>query len=344
MPGSDLDRRVMTTFAAVLLALLWPTLITAAWANAADPEPPRVIAPELASSILALQPDHISEKDLTELLARAPAPKVFCFDGSPAFVTMGSFARFLVAMGYPESALRNPQNGRYSYSGRLDAERVAGMVGWYYERDAMMPMLIGHSRGGLLVLQVLYSLADRSTSVAVWNPLLDQAEPRYTIRDPLNGDERAIAGLQLSYAAVLATGKLARLLLGQWGDLARLRKIPDSVSEFTGFQIRWDLIAGSSGNPEPYRPLNAARVRNVLLPSSVSHIDLPRARHLADNPTTRAWISAYVPGTSAAPPDVPGVDTTNILHAADIWFSIKRHWCLEAQRLIRVRTAAAGRR
>jgi hypothetical protein len=30
------------------------------------------------------------------------------------------------------------------------------------------------------------------------------------------------------------------------------------------------------------------------------------------------------------------VDTTNLLHAADIWYSVKKHWCLEAQRLLRV--------
>ena len=29
------------------------------------------------------------------------------------------------------------------------------------------------------------------------------------------------------------------------------------------------------------------------------------------------------------------MDTANLLHAADIWFSVKKHWCLEAQRLVR---------
>jgi hypothetical protein len=299
---------------------------------------------ETASRILALQPEHISQTEVTELLARAPAPRVLCFQGSPAFVTMAPFARFLVAMGYPDKALRNPQDGRFSYSGRLDAERVAGMVGWYYERDGMMPILIGHSRGGLLVIRVLHRLAEPGAAVAVWNPLSSQAESRTKIRDPFTGQLRPVAGLQLSYAAVLATGKLARLLLGQWGDLSRLRKIPDSVNEFTGFQIRWDLIAGSTSNPQRYRAINAAQVRNVVLPAAVSHIGLPRARHLADHPETRAWINAYAPGTSALPPEVAGLDTRNIFHAADIWFSLKKHWCLEAQRLIRAHQAAADRR
>jgi len=33
----------------------------------------------------------------------------------------------------------------------------------------------------------------------------------------------------------------------------------------------------------------------------------------------------------------------NVLWAADVWFSIKKHWCIEAQRLIRARHAAADR-
>ena len=51
----------------------------------------------------------------------------------------------------------------------------------------------------------------------------------------------------MPYVAVLATGKLPRLLLGQWSMLARLRDIPDTVAEFTGFSLQWDLIAGNFG-------------------------------------------------------------------------------------------------
>jgi hypothetical protein len=296
---------------------------------------------ETASRILALQSDSISDSDVTAVLAHAPAPRVLCFQGSPAFVTMSPFAKFLRAMGYPDAALRNPHDRELSYSGRLDTDQVAGMVGWYYEHDAMMPMLIGHSRGGLLVIRTLHRLAEPTQPVKVWNPLSNEVESRTTIRDPFTGEERPVVGLRLSYAAVLATGKLARLLLGQWSDMSRLRKIPDSVTEFTGFQIRWDLIAGSTSNPQPYRAIKSAQVRNVTLSADVSHIFLPRAQHLAEHPEIRAWISTYVPGTSTPPPRVPGLDTSNILHAADIWFSLKKHWCLEAQRLIRERWRAA---
>ena len=78
-------------------------------------------------------------------------------------------------------------------------------------------------------------------------------------------------------------------------------------------------------------------MRNVTLPASYVHIDLPRTLHLAANEATRAWIDGYAPGTDlATAPSSAGMDTTNLLHAADIWYSVKKHWCLEAQRLLRV--------
>lgn len=295
------------------------------------------------SQILALQPERISDAQVTQVLSRAPAPRVLCFQGSPAFVTMAPFAEFLIAMGYPEAQLRNPRDGKLSYSGRLDSNQVAGMIAWYYERDGMMPMLIGHSRGGLLVIRTLYRLAESpATAIPLRNPLTDAEEPPAPIHDPLASLERPVSGLQVSYAAVIATGKLPRVLLGQWGDLSRLRRIPASVIDFTGFHIRFDLIAGTFSDPEPYRALGANHVRNVLLPAATSHTGLPRTRHLADNALTRAWISDYTPGTTVPPPGAPGIDTSNILHAADIWFSVKKHWCLQAQRLIRAGRAAAG--
>ena len=87
------------------------------------------------------------------------------------------------------------------------------------------------------------------------------------------------------------------------------------------------------------RPLEAtpamlsAAVRNVTLPGTYTHIGMPQAEHLAANALTRAWIDAYAPGRSAAALDEAHVDTINLIHAADIWQSVKKHWCIEAQRL-----------
>src|SRR4029077_9327827 len=107
---------------------------------------------------------------------------------------------------------------------------------------------------------------------------------------------------------------------------------PDSVVDFTGFAMDWDFIAGQFPGSEPYTATGTATVRNVKLPSWYTHIGLPKTQHLAANPITRAWIDAYVPGDPVAIPDGHGVDTTNLVQAADIWYSVKKNWCISAQR------------
>jgi hypothetical protein len=116
--------------------------------------------------------------------------------------------------------------------------------------------------------------------------------------------------------------------------LPYLRAVPDSVAEFDGFSIPGDVIAGNVFGDEPYRATGTARVRNVALPSSYSHIALPQAEHLPDDPATRAWIDDYVPAAGASPPkDTAG--PANLIHAADIWHAVKKRWCIEAQRALR---------
>ena len=79
--------------------------------------------------------------------------------------------------------------------------------------------------------------------------------------------------------------------------------------------------------------------KNITLPAGYSHIRLPLMRHLAEQPATRAWIEAYAPGAALPLPTDPGIDTTNLVHAADIWWSVKKHWCIEAQRAVRAAEA-----
>jgi hypothetical protein len=287
--------------------------------------------------VLALAPEHISAREVREVLARASAPRIINLQGSLPIVTMAPFAQFLIAMGYPAERIRNPEDGSLSYSSFVDARELAGTLAWYYEREGMVPMLIGHSQGGMVAIKVLHELAgDFGAAIPVWNPHRGTAENRTTIVDPVTGEERSVVGLKVPYAAALATGKLPRLLLGQWDMLARLREIPDTVLEFTGFSLEWDPIAGNFGAAEPYRATGTAQVRNVILPAAASHLTLPRAAELALDAATRDWIDRYVPGTTVPPP-AAHADAANLLHAADIWYSVKKHWCLEAQRLIRAR-------
>jgi hypothetical protein len=291
------------------------------------------VDPEIVRRLHELDPTRISARDVAEVLARVPAPRIILLQGSVPLVNMDPFAGFLIAMGYPADRIRNPRDGRYSESSFIDSQQLAGMVAWYYEREGMRPVLIGHSQGGMLAIRVLYDLAGAfSDAIHVWNPLTDRAEPRTTIVDPVTGDVRPVVGLRMRYAAAIATGKLPRLLLGQWSMLSRLSRIPDSVDDFTGYSLDWDLIAGHFGRSEPYEPIGTAKVRNVTLPATYTHIGLPLTGHLAADAATRAWIDAYVPGASVAVPQEPGVDTTNLVHAADIWFSVKKNWCLSARR------------
>ena len=281
---------------------------------------------------------------MLETLVLAPAPRIINLHGSVPIVTMQPFAEFLIAMGYPAERLRNPRDGSLTYSSFADSRELAGKLAWHYEREGMVPMLIGHSQGGMLAIKVLQDLAGASGDrIAVWNPLADEPESRFTIVDPLSGGERPVVGLRVPYASALATGSLMRVLLGQWGMLPRLRSVPDTVDEFTGFFIDWDPIAGTfagAAESNPYRAIGTAAVRNVTLPADYGHISLPIAAHLAANPATRAWISDYSPrGPRDALPAGDDLDTRNIVHAADIWYSVKKHWCLEAQRLIRAKRA-----
>ena len=301
------------------------------------------VDPTLAARVLALDPERLSDADVRDLLSHAPAPRIILLQGSLAFVTMQPFGEFLVAMGYPEERIRNPRDGTLSYSSFGSSETLAGILAWYAEREGMVPVLIGHSHGGMLVVRTLHELAgDFAAAIPVWDPLTDAALPRTTFVDPVTGVERPVIGLKVAYASAIATGKLPRLLLFQWTMLSRLRRIPDTVVAFTGFSIAFDPIAGDFGGSDPYVAIGTALVRNVLLPASYSHIGIPKTRHLAANAVTRAWIDAYAP--AAEPPALPAdvdADAANLVHAADIWHSVKKNWCLEAQRSIRAQRREA---
>ena len=134
------------------------------------------LEPGVEERVLALDAERISEAELRDTLGRAPAPRIIGLHGSVPLVTMGPFAEFLIAMGYPAERLRNPRDGRLTYSSYTDSRELAGWIAWHYEREGMMPMLIGHSQGGMLAIKVLHDLAGASGErIAVWNPL---ARPR----------------------------------------------------------------------------------------------------------------------------------------------------------------------
>ena len=341
-----------TTFASVLFVVCTapasaagagPAMPTPLAAGAAASVAVGRVDEQTAQRLLALDPQNISERDVREVLAHVPAPRIIALHGSVPIHTMAPFAEFLAAMGYPVDRLRNPGDGELTYSSFVDSREIAGAIAWHYERDGVMPLLIGHSQGGMIAIKALQDLAGASGArLAVWDPVRGRAEDRTSIVDPRSGEERPVVGLQVPYAAALATGRTMRVLLGQWGMAARLRSVPDSAQEFAGYFVAWDPIAGTgpdAARTDPYVATGHARVRNVMLPADYGHLSLPLARHLADDPRTRRWVSEFDPRLQAAEPPLLPADLRNIVHAADIWFSVKKHWCLEAQRYVQATRA-----
>lgn len=291
--------------------------------------PVAIVMPALAASPQpsTIDCDHVTAHGVREVLSPKRAPRIIALQGSVAFVTMEPFAEFLEAMGYPSERLGSGPDRARTRSSFIDSIRLVGEIAWYYERDGVMPVLVGHSQGGMLVIKALHELAGTNgrRELRVWNVLRNEPEPRTTIVDPVSDEMRSVADLKVRFAAVLATGSLPRVLLGQWGMLPLLREVPDSVVDLIAFSIPWDGIAGTFANPPPYRATGSAHVRNVVLPSSYSHIDLPRMAHLAGDPATREWIEAFDPSVVTTPP--AGVDVTNLVHAAELWHALKHAWC-----------------
>ena len=297
--------------------------------------------------ILALDPAHVTEADLRGPLAHAPAPRIMLLHGGiyPVHLIMVSFGHFLVGMGYPEKAIRDPGNGEWSYSPYEESSVLTGILAWHYEHDGMRPMMIGHSQGGMQAVKVLQQLDGRfGNDLRPFNPWTHQFEDRTTIVDPLTGKTRPVLGLSASYASVVGAGGAAYMLPNQWDMIGKMRNIPNTVDEFTGFFIAVDLIAWSFpgvNEQEVYEGKGRAHVRNVELPATYSHVFLPAVQELASDPETRARLDAYAPG-KAGETGLENDRLTGALWAADVWYSIKRHWVTELQRLIRARRAASG--
>jgi hypothetical protein len=306
-----------------------------------------VFDPSLEEKILALDPERVTERDIREVLSQAPAPRIVNIHGGiyPVYLCMESFSQFLINMGYPEEKIRNPGNGSLSFSCYESSKKVAGIIAWYYEKEGMRPMMVGHSQGGIQAVKVLYELAGAlSKKLAVYNPLTGKFEDRDSIIDPITGVERPVVGVQLSYATAVGAGGFTRFLPNQWIMAGRLRSIPDTTLEFTGFVIGMDLLGGDLlgfGPVNRYVANGKAQVRNVRLPLGYNHVTVPVTAHLAESQDIKDWINSYVPT------EEPNLNVTfqsssrNILWAADVWHSIKKHWVRELQLLIRARVNMA---
>lgn len=312
------------------------------------------LTPGLEERIQALDPTHVSEADVREVLSQAPAPRIILIHGGVQTVIrrMVSFAEFLNGMGYPIHSLTNPGDGTYTFSCYERAELIAGAFAWYYEREGLRPMMLGHSQGGMQIVKVLHRLSgDKARPLAVWNPLTWQAEDRFAITDPLTGQPCPVEKLRVPYASVVGAGGLTRVLPNQWEMNTKLRSIPDSVEEFTGFCKGNDAVGGDYlgyGPANLFKATGTARVRNVWLPAVYSHGALPETKHLLKDQVIKNWLNNYQPSPEVeSSPRLEarfGSDTRNILWAAEVWYSIKKHWVLELQNYIRAHRAQSNAR
>jgi hypothetical protein len=310
-------------------------------------------AVELRQKILALDPERVTDQDLREVLAQCPAPRIINIHGGiyPVHRRMISFSEFLIGMGYPAASITNPGDGTYTFSCYESSKKIAGVIAWYYERESLRPMMVGHSQGGFQVVKVLRQLAGLSaSSLHVWNPLTWKEEPACDFVDPLTGQRRPVVGLQLPYVSAVGAGGLTRILPNQWDMCMKLRDVPDSVEEFTGFYKGKDLLGGDwlgYGPANHFQALDKAAVRNVCLPSAYKHGAIPDTRHLLNSRQIRDWINCYHPADKPIDTPQPGVkfdaDSAHVLWAADVWYSIKKHWVLELQRLLRAQPPQGSR-
>ena len=294
--------------------------------------------------ILALDPTHVTEADIRGPLAKAPAPRIMLMHGGiyPVYLIMVSFGHFLVGMGYPENAIRDPGTREWSYTPYEESSVLTGILAWHYEHDGMRPMMIGHSQGGMQAVKVLQQLDGRfGPDVRVYNPWTRAFEDRTTIMDPLTGHTRPVLGLHACYASVVGAGGAAYMLPNQWDMIGKMRSIPDTVDDFTGYFIALDLIAWSfPGNEsDVFVPNGKAHVRNLELPATYSHVFLPAVQELAKDTDIRAKLNRYAPG-KAGEAGLENDKLTGSLWAADVWYSVKEHWVEQLQTLIRARRAA----
>ncbi len=305
------------------------------------------IEPEIEERVLKLDPERVTGNDIRDTLSYAPAPRIFNIHGGiyPVHLMMKNFSEFLIGMGYPEERIRHPRTGAYSHSGYVSSVKLAGTIAWHYEREAMRPMVVGHSLGGIQAIKVLYQYAGHfEDEIAVYNPITGEVEARHSIIDPFSGAETpVVGGVRLSFVGALASGGLGLILPNQWNMNGLSRTIPDTVDEFAGYDIPGDFFGGddfAGGGDNQYKASGDATVRNVTLPPDTFHMTAPGAKHLLEDPEIRDWINdEYVPSAATEPHRRFGSSAKNLLWAADVWHRIKSHWVRELQRLIRAKRA-----
>lgn len=309
--------------------------------------------PDLAKKILALDPNNISDADVRETLSKGPTPWMLSIAPlSPWSEEFLAMPRFLVEMGYPIDRIGDPRKEEYKVFWKEKPEIIAGMAAWLYELDGMNPLMMGWSGGGILTVVVLHSLNNTTgkSRVQVVNGRTGVVEDRAWIIDPYTKKKRPITSLRFSFAASLAAGGLGRVVQAEiWEIVEGLRQIPDSAEEFLGFQSPWDSLGTDAIDStsekflkeNTYRPLGKAEVRSIIADYSYDHFKVVHCEFLSANEEGRKWANSYKPNSSNGLWDMRKSDEFSLIvgkqniWCGEIWYRIKKHWALQAQRVAR---------
>ena len=303
------------------------------------------IATDVEDRILALDPLHVSDDDVRHTLALGPTPRIFKLHGGifPTRLIMESFADFLIRMGYPERAVRDPGTGDTSHSPYESSIDLAGEVAWCYEHEGVRPMMIGHSQGGMQLVKVLYELDGKfDDRIDVFNPT--DAICRGSHHDCRPADRQDTPHHRPQAVVCVGRGRRRYRVAA-----AQPMEHGEPPVRHTGHRRRFhrlrtgrrpDRLDGPRTR-DLYAALGTANVRNVRLPAAYSHLYVVNTARLGAEPNARAWINAWTPALTGKDPPA-GIDQENIQWAADVWYSIKQHWVIEAQRFVRARRALPG--
>ncbi len=198
-----------------------------------------------------------------------------------------------------------------------------------------------------MAVKILKDLAGQSgDSLRVWNPLTGHARRPHDDRRPAHPSRapgrRGLRRLRLR-GRRRRPGVAAAELVGKSRHAAHDSRY--------GRRVHRLLHRGRPGRVEPSRQSAGQAVRKQWHGTRAQR-DAARdvqPHHRAADGRSRARRAACATGstrtcraTSATPPALPGDAAEHVLWAADVWYSIKKHWCIEAQRFVRAHRADAA--
>ena len=241
-----------------------------------------------------------------------------------------------------------PGDGEWSYSPYDYSDRLAGIAVWYYEHDGAAADA-GRPQPGRTVCREDHQGTCRPARGADfrWNPRRGATENRTTITDPLTGKERPVIGTSVAYASAIGAGGWSLVLPQPVGkplhapeDSGQRRRVHRLLHQRR--LVRADLSRQSTGPPVrgQRQEQRAQRRAAVELQPRDGSGDARRWRRTRGCATGSTRTFRQVPADmSSLPADAQG----HVMWAADVWYSIKKRWCIEAQNLIRARRIALGR-